>query len=266
MPCVGVVEVRRWIVFTLIIGLVLAAAAPASAARTGKVRLVTERAAAVVVGDTVWVSFTWRAEGDLPDFRVVARRSDRADISYPENTGSYTAPYQSADLMDGEIDFTAIRVHVPESSRSVRDKALQLQLQASWDAGGRRRTSVHNVKIPLAVYEGDDVAQVTDLVEVAAGSGAWIEVAYAGLAPRVDRFSVVVGADPAVPITYPGYGVNTSLHHDAALEDGETDVVRFFVDAADLDPGTYTLSVLASYTRGDQPDGVEGSVTVAVVP
>ena len=107
--------------------------------------------------------------------------------------------------MDGEIDYTAIRVHVPESSRSVRAKGFRLQLEASWDGGGRRRSSIHNVKVPTTVYTGDDVAQVTDAVEIAAGEGAWIEVAYSGLAPVVDRFSVVV-AKSELPITYPGYG------------------------------------------------------------
>lgn len=262
----GVVEVRRWIVLALILGVILAFAGPAAADRPGKVELVSERAAALVVGDTAWLSFTWRADGDLSDFRAVVRRSTDAEVTYPENTGTYTAPYQSQDLMDGEIDFTAIRVYVPESADVLRNKAIKLQLEASWDTGGRRRTSIHNIKIPLALYEGEDVAQVTELVEVPAGGGSWIEVAYSGLAPLVERFSVVVGPDPALPVTYPGYGSDTSLHHDAALEDGETDVVRFFVDAAGLEPGSYTLSLLASYTRGDEPSGVKGIVTVAVVP
>ena len=119
--------------------------------------------------------------------------------------------------------------------------------------------------MPTTVYQGTDVAQVTDEVEVTAGAGAWVEVAYSGLAPVVERFSVVVGAESALPITYPGYGSTTSLHHDASLEDGETDVVRFFVDAADAAPGDYELKLAASFARGERARGLDGSLTVSVV-
>ena len=256
---------RRWIVTALASALLLAVAAPANADRAGKVELLSERAAAVVVGDTVWLAFTWRAHGDLTDFRVVVRRADEAVVAYPENTATYTAPYQSPHLMDGEIDYTAIRVHVPASMEQ-RSKDVKLQLEASWDDSGRRRSAIHNVKVPIAFYEGADVAQVTDVIEVAAGEGTWVEVAYAGLAPLIERFSVVIDSSAPVPITYPGYGSDTSLHHDAALEDGETDVVRFFVDAADVKPGEFELTLLASYARGGRPGGIQDVVTVSVLP
>lgn len=257
---------RRWIVLGLIAGMTLVAAAPASADRPGKAKLTSDQAAAVTVGDTVWLAFTWKAEGDLENFRVAARRDDGAEISYPENTGTYSARYQSAHLRDGEIDYTAILVHVPETARASRTKSLVLQLEASWDGGQRRRSSKHTVKIPLAVYEGSDVAQVTDSIEVPAGDGAWVEIACAGMAPMVERFSVVVNADRSLPVTYPGYGSGTSLHHDAVLEDGETDVVRFYVDASDATAGEYHVQVFATYARGGEPGGVEGAVSIIVVP
>jgi hypothetical protein len=248
----------------LLTGLVLSLAGPAAADRPGKVELVQERSAAVSVGDTVWLAFTWRARGDLENFRVVVRRTDAAEIGYPDNTATYSGPYQSPHLMDGEIDYTAIRVHVPETSTTSRSKDIKLQLEASWDGGGRRQSSVHNLKVPTTIYEGTDVAQITDSVEVTAGGGAWVEVAYSGLAPIVERFAVVVDADPALPITYPGYGSKTSLHHDAALQDGETDVVRFFVDAAEAAPGEYQMNLAASFARGERPSGLEGVLTVSV--
>ena len=256
---------RRWIILVLLTCLVWSLSAPASADRSGRVELVQERSAAVVVGDTAWLAFTWRAKGDLENFRVVVRRTDAAEFGYPENTATYSGPYQSPHLMDGEIDYTAIRVHVPESARAIRAKGFRLQLEASWDGGGRRQSSIHNVKVPTTVYRGADVAQVTDEVEVEAGTGVWVEVAYAGLAPVVDRFAVVVGAESALPITYPGYGSETSLHHDASLEDGETDVVRFFVDAAGASPGDYELKLAASFARGQRAGELDGSLTVSVV-
>ena len=76
----------------------------------------------------------------------------------------------------------------------------------------------------------------------------------------------VLESDPALPITYPAYGSSTSLHHDALLEDGETDVVRFFVDTSGASAGDYTMTVLASYARGGDSGGVKGAVTVSVVP
>lgn len=255
---------RRWILLSLLTGLVLSMANPAVADRPGKVELVQERAATVVVGDTVWLAFTWRAQGDLENFQVVVRRTDSAEVTYPANTATYSGPYQSPHLMDGEIDYTAVRVHIPESSKTAKSKEFKLQLEASWDSGNRRQSSIHNIKVPTMVYQGTDVAQVTDSVEVAAGDGAWVEVAYSGLAPVVDRFAVVVGTDPALPITYPGYGSKTSLHHDASLEDGETDVIRFFVDAADAEPGDYQVKLAASFSRGDSPSGLDGLLTVSV--
>ncbi len=257
---------RRWIVGFLAAGLVVSLAAPAAADRPGKVELKSERAAAVTIGDTAWLAFTWKARGDLQDFRVVVEKTDGAEVSYPENTGTYSGPYQSPDLMDGEIDFTAIKVHVPSTEKVRGNSGIKLRLEASWRDGDRRRSSHHYVKIPVAAYEGADAAQVTDLVEVPAGDGAWVEVAYAGMAPLLDRFSVVVEADPALAITYPGYGANTSLHHDATLEDGETDVVRFFVDSSNASEGEYKIAVFASYARGDRPGGLEGVVTVSVIP
>lgn len=238
----------------------LAAAAPAGAAKKGEVVLLSDSPAAVVVGDTVWLAFTWQAVGDLEDFRVVARGTGGAVVAYPANTVDHSGPYQSTDLMDGEIDYTAVQIHVPGTGSGAKHSVLHLD--ASWVDGRSRRSVNQTVKIPLAVYDGRATAQLTDVVEVPAGEGAWVEVAYTGLAPLVDGFSVVVAADPALPITYPGYREATSLHHDDRLDDGETDVVRFFIDAATASPGDYNVGLAARYAGGL----LEGDLTITVVP
>ena len=129
---------RRLMMLLLLTGLVWSLAAPAGADRPGKVELVQERSAAVVVGDTVWLAFTWRAKGDLENFRVVVRRTDAAEFGYPENTATYSGPFQSPHLMDGEIDYTAIQVHGAGAGRQI-NVVLRRGMEAA--AASRRSTT-----------------------------------------------------------------------------------------------------------------------------
>jgi len=73
-------------------------------------------------------------------------------------------------------------------------------------------------------------------------------------------------ADAAgLPIVYPADGSSTSLHHNARLEDGETDIARFRVDAYDVPTGTYTITIRATYRKDARIVELLGSVTLVVV-
>lgn len=239
--------------------------------RGGRVILVSDKVPAVTAGDTVWISLTWRADGlDATDFRVVATKTKGVDVSYPANTGSYTSLWADDTLSDGELDFTALRLDVPYDAK----RAVRIQLEVSYKVNGqdradvyvgKRRTKRVTLRIPVQAYTGADVAQVNlDPQTVVAGSGAWIDIAYTGYAPRVDGFQVVVTDAAGLALEYP-QGNYTSLVHDAVLEDGETDVARVYVDASGATPGDYTLSVEASWSKAGTPGSLAGTVAVTVV-
>ena len=124
-----------------------------------------------------------------------------------------------------------------------------------------------NVRVPVIQYTGgEDLHQVTaSLGEVTLGESAWVGVSYAGLAPRLDDFQLTVTDGGGLPIVYPADGTSTSLHHNARLEDGETDVARFRVDAYDIPAGTYELAIRATYRKDASTDELVGSVTLVVV-
>ena len=120
----------------------------------------------------------------------------------------------------------------------------------------------------VTVIVGDGARRTTRRMPVAvpAGEGGWVEVRYTGMAPSVDRFSVVVSDTDGLAITYPQYGTATSLHHDAVLEDRETDVVRFYVDTSDVAPGTYGLTLEATYAKGGAGSSIQSGLAVDVTP
>ncbi len=251
---------RRLFVLLLAIGLVALTAQPAFA-KLKKPELLTEDAAAVVKGGSAWLALTWEAEDALEDFRVVVTDDDNAVIAYPESTGDYTAPFQSSDLVAGEIDFTAIRIDVPYDEKS---KNLKITVQASWNNGERRDSSEFKVKIPLVDYQGEDFAQLTEEVTVPAGAATWVEVAYSGLAPQLEGFSVAAAEAGGLPITYPAYGDATSLDHDAVLDAGETDVVRFSVDTTNVPVGRYEVGLVIRYRSGGASGQSDGALVVTV--
>ena len=56
----------------------------------------------------------------------------------------------------------------------------------------------------------------------------------------------------------------TSLHQDAELDWGETDVARFYVDTTGASPGTYLLGISATYEKGTEMFTVPGTLTLTV--
>lgn len=248
-------------VLALVAGLTTGLTQPVSAA--AKPKLLEQEAAAIVAGTSSWLAFAWQAADDLVDFRVVVTDAGDATVRYPENTGGHTSPHQSADLMAGEIDFTAVEVTVPHDFGK---KDIKLKLEASWSEGDKRRSSKFDARVPVVHYTGEYVEQLTHEAAIAAGQQTWVEVAFTSLGVRLDDFTVTVVDDRGLSITYPALGGSTSLDSNASLDAGETDVVRFAVDPSGAAPGTYELSLATRFVRGSTTDLVSGGLSLTIAP
>jgi len=227
-----------------------------------KVDLKTKRTAAILEGDTAWVAISWKAsKADATDFRIVAKTETAGvAISYPENTGSYSSLMDNDTLSAGEIDFTSLKISVPYGIKKVN-----LTVNATWIDGEGKQEKDFKVQVPVAKFRGDDIAQVTtDAGSVATTDPGWLGVEWTGIAPTLDDVEMIVTGPEGSVITYPADRPFTSLNYDDTLEDGETDVARFLLDAAAVAPGTYTVEVVLSYSKGGESTSVTGKASFEV--
>jgi hypothetical protein len=252
VPC----SVPRWIVALIaLVGALLALAAPAAAAEQGELKLRSNGTAAVTAGDTAWVLLDWTAKGGaVDDLHVTVAPRDGIGIGYPSNTGDHSGPYNGYRIEEGEIDYTAIQISVPYDA----SKKYELKVTATYNDGKNRES--FDLKLNVATYRGDDVVQVSDESQVPV-EGGWVEVAYSGMAPSLSDFRVQVTDAAGLPIEYP-QTTYTSLAGDALLEDGETDVVRFYVGPSSA--GSYEVTVRATYLKGSAQGSIDGTVLLDV--
>lgn len=211
-------------------------AAPAGAAEEAEdekvkdfIQVRTNKTAAVVKGDTAWVTVSIRGKQDVDDVRFTAKLSD-GTVAYPANTVDHSGPYNGYRLDKKETDYVAFQVTIPAG---VDEKDLRLELDATWTHDGERMRGEESVRIPVVSYDGDPYTLVSDTATFSTTDPAagWVTLSFAGLAPRVENFNVVVSDPAGLDIYYPRETF-TSLAGDALLEDGETDVVRFRVGEA----------------------------------
>lgn len=227
------------------------------------VDLKTTKTAAVVEGDTAWVQLSWTAtNADATDFRIIAStRTPGVTISYPTNTGTYASLMDDDTLSDGEIDFTSLQVSVPYGSKDVT-----LTVAATWTVNRLKQSMRYKVRVPVAMFTGDDLAQVTTSAgSVSAGAPAWLGVEWTGIAPILENVKMTVNGPAGAIISYPtNTETYTSLHYNDTLVAGETDVARFLVDASGMKPGKYTIDVGLSYTKGTGTNLIKGTVVFDV--
>jgi hypothetical protein len=242
--------------------LVIGTASPAIA-KGPEASLKTKKVATIVAGDTAWVAVNWQGKGDgVSDFKVVAEAPAGVAVTYPENTPGFTGLMNGHVLSDKEMDFTALNVSVPYS----QTKDFKIKLLVSYTADGTPVEETYDLTVPVAEYRADqDVAQVTNaLGSIASGESTWMAVDFAGLAPTVENFRVVVSDPAGLAVAYPKAQSSSSLYFNNVLEDNETDFAAIWVDTIGAAPGSYTLGLTVSYTMGGSPKTLAGSVTVDV--
>ena len=229
--------------------------------------LLTPGVPAILKGDTVWITALWTATGgSLENLSVTATG---ADVSYPANTAEYTSLMQDASLSEGEIDFTAIKIAIPNDG-----KDTFLTLKADWTWNGKKYNKIladgkvtgeAKLDVPTVEFTGDDVSHVDPgPVSVSQGGSGWIDITFAGNAPSVEDFQVTIDGPDSIGVEYP-QTTHTSLVHDNNLEDGETDVARVYVDFSPLAPGDYQITVTARWDKGKEGGSLTGTMTLRVV-
>ena len=254
----------RWIGVAVVAAMLLPTHMAMAMGKPG-IHIMSDGVATVVKGTESWVALTYTSDRAIEDVAItVQSRTRGVDIAYPENTADHTSFWTDSALDAGEIDFSAFQVAVGESVQK-KSANLRITLTARYagdDLRGRDQVIQQwTVKVPLVAHSGDDIEQVTeDLGSIPAGESRWVEVAYAGLAPRTNNVSSVVSA-PSLTVVYPSEGTQTSLHHDASLEFGETDVVRFLVDTSGVEPGVYEVKVGTTFDGGS----IDGVLNLEVV-
>jgi len=180
------------------------------------------------------------------------------------DTDPYSSLWDNDTLSDGEIDFTSLQVSVPYGSKDVK-----LIVAATWTSDGEKQSKEYKVKVPVAKFSGDDIAQVTTSAgSVSAGSPDWLGVEWTGIAPVLENVRMTVNGPVGAIISYPEIdkqpGTYTSLHYNDTLVAGETDIARFKVDASGMAPGTYAIDLELSYTKGTEAKAVKGQISFKV--
>lgn len=223
---------RRGIVALVLLALVSTAlggtAQAQDAGETEDVRLKTyvnvqtNRTAVVVIGDTAWVTVSLRGKADVEDLRFVATLAD-GSVAYPANTVDHSGPYNGYELDKNETDYVAFRVTIPAD---LQEKKVEMELEATFTHDGQPMRGTDEVEIPLVQFDGSPYSLGSDQVTLTDATNGWVEVSFAGLAPRLENFEVAISDPTDLDVYYP-LETFTSLAGDALLEDGETDVVRF---------------------------------------
>ena len=243
----------------------LAHAAPASAAHT-EVTQVTTTAPAMHPGGTAWVSVVWTAPDTALEFAVTGSAPDGFEVGYPADR-SDTSLYGSSSLAGDTQDFTAFRLTVPYSATGT----ATVTLDATWRNGnsgngvglGSKGASTTTLDIPIEPYTGPDLTQVTTSVTVPRSTPTWVKLAFTAEAPLLQDLRVTAAGPSGLTIGYPADGTSSGLEGGAALHGGDTDVAGMRLDASKLAPGTYALTVTASY-RMLQPATTIGRVILVV--
>jgi len=251
--------------------------ASADADKTG-VRAVTTQTAAVVPGQSAWLSVVWTGERTVTEWSTTVKAPAGVTVSYPTTRGGAdTSLYGSDTLVRGTRDFTAFRLRVPPTQTA----PFQVTLTSSYrdtcgdngqckDNGGgnddkvRRHSLTSTLTVPVVPATGPAFTQVTSSLPVQAGSNAFAQLAFtAGQADLAD-FTVRTGKLPAgLEVGYPGDGTVSRPAGGSAIIGRTTDQVALRFDTTSLAPGTYTVPLTISWTA-TAPRTAPGTVTLVV--
>lgn len=251
--------------------------AGADADKTG-VRAVTAQTAAVVPGQSAWLSVVWTADQTVTGWSTTVTAPAGVTVSYPTTRGgSDTSLYGSETLVGTTQDFTAFRLQVPYAQTSSFPVTLNSTYtstcgdngQCKEQGGGnddkaRTFSTTAVVTVPVVPATGPAFTQGTASLTVPVGSNAFHQLAFtAGQADLAD-FTVRLGGLPAgLSAAYPGDAAVSRPSRGTALVGRTTDSVAVRLDATRLAPGTYTVPLVIDYTA-DAPRTASGTVTLVV--
>lgn len=242
--------IRTLLALLLGLGLLATAAAPAAAKSDDKAQpvLMEQDLAAVMAGTTSWVNLVWVADGDIHEFKVTAEGEDGVTVGYSPTTGDHSGPMQGYAMADRTIDTTALQITVPEGTKK---KDVKLKVEVAWSyADGRESDSDKvSIKIPIVHHTGDDWEQVdtSRSLDWTADNG-WVDVRFAGLAPRSDDMQMWLVDGAGLDVYLPQDDSEWSgPDHDAVLEINETDSIRFYIEPGTAS-GTYPVQFRMTWT------------------
>jgi hypothetical protein len=276
-------RVRRRAGVLALLGSVLAGsllgASPAAADvdKTG-VRPVTTQTAAVVPGQSAWLSIVWTADQTVTNWSTTVTAPAGVGVSYPTTRGGAdTSLYGSETLVGSTRDFTALKLQVPYTqttsfpltvvstyTTTCGDNGQCKEVGGGNDDKARDFSTTTTVTVPVVAATGPDVTQGTTTLTVPAGSNDFAQLAFtAGQADLAD-FTVRAGRLPAgLAVAYPGDDTVTRPSRGAALIGRSTDQVAVRLDTSGMVRGTYTVPLVLSYTAAS-PRTASGTVTLVV--
>ena len=251
--------------------------ASADVDKTG-VRPVTTQTAAVVPGQSAWLSVVWTGDRTVTEWSTTVQAPAGVTVTYPTTRGgSDTSLYGSDTLVRSTRDFTAFRLRVPYTQTASFPVTLTSTYldtcgdngQCKDNGGGnddkeRRHSLTSTVTVPVVPATGPAFTQGTTSVPVTAGSNGFAPLAFtAGQADLAD-FTVRAGKLPAgLVVGYPGDGTVSRPAGGAGIIGRTTDQVALRFDATALATGTYTVPLTISYTAA-APQTASGTVTLVV--
>ncbi|MDT0278327.1 hypothetical protein [Blastococcus goldschmidtiae] len=251
--------------------------ASADVDKTG-VRALTTQTAAVVPGQTAWLSVVWTADQTVTNWSTTVTAPPGVTVSYPTTRGgSDTSLYGSETLVGSTRDFTAVKLQVPYAQRTsfpltvvstytstCGDNGQCKEVGGGNDDKARDFSTTATVTVPVVPAAGPEFTQGTTTLTVPAGSDAFAQLAFsAGQADLAD-FTVRAGRLPAgLAVAYPGDATVSRPAEGAALIGRTTDQVALRFDTTGTAPGTYTVPLVITYTAAT-PRTAPGTVTLVV--
>ncbi|SDF53755.1 hypothetical protein SAMN05660485_03573 [Blastococcus fimeti] len=251
--------------------------AAADVDKTG-VRALTTQTAAVVPGQTAWLSIVWTGDQTVTNWSTTVSAPAGVTVSYPTTRGGAdTSLYGSETLVGSTRDFTAFKVQVPHTQRSsfpltvvsaytstCGDNGQCKEVGSGNDDKARDFSTTVTVTVPVVPATGPDFTQGTTDLTVPAGSNAFVQLAFsAGQADLAD-FTVRAGRLPAgLVVGYPGDAAVSRPAMGPALIGRSTDQVALRLDTTGMTRGTYTLPLVIAYTSA-APRTASGTVTLVV--
>jgi len=190
-----------------------------SGSRNYHIQVRTPKTSAVVEGDTAWVTVSLRGLVDVDDLRFTAALAGQP-VAYPENTVDHSGPYNGYALDRDEIDYVAFQITAPQIEQA--KQYVDFTISATWTGEGERREGSLTIAVPVIEFSGEPYELVTDDITITEDANGWVNLAMAGLTPRIEDVKVSIVEPSGLDVHYP-QETYTSLLRDAVLEDGETD-------------------------------------------